>query len=95
MDLRITLAPDGGLRLVLPSNRTLDVGNTASALKYIQRILRDAAEGDRERRGYVREFPTQHVIEIWKRQDDEKKIAATKDRLKEMGIEIDKLEISI
>ena len=95
MELRVTLAPNGGLRLILPTNRTLDVGTTASALRYIQRILRDVADKKREQRGYVGEFPTQHVIEIWRKQDEEKKIAASVERLKEMGIEIDSLEISI
>lgn len=95
MELRVTLAPDGGLRLILPKGRSLDVGATASSLKFIQRILRDVASGKREQPGYIQEFPTQHVIEIWKKQDDEKKVAASIDRLKEMGIDVDGLDISL
>lgn len=95
MELRVTLAPDGGLRLILPTGRPLDVGMTASSVRFIQRILMDVRQGRKEQPGYVGEFPTQHVIDIWKRQDEEKKLAASVERLKEMGIEIDKLEISI
>ena len=95
MELRITLAPDGGLRLILPTGRPLDVGLTASSLRFIQRILMDAKADKRDQRGYIAEFPTQHVIDIWKRQDEEKKAEATKVRLKEMGIELDKLDISL
>jgi len=105
MKLEVTLAPDGGLRLILPSRRTLDVGNTPSALRFIQTILRNA--GDKhERRGHIKEFPTQHVIEIWKRQDDEAKVEAAaklaeakleaeKEKFFAKGIDVDALDISL
>jgi hypothetical protein len=95
MNLQITLAPDGGLRLVLPQGRALDVGTTAASLRFIQRILTDVKNGRKEQPGYIQEFPTQHVIEIWKREDVRLQVEASKDRLKEMGIEIDKLDISL
>lgn len=95
MELRITLAPDGGLRLILPTGRPLDVGNTAASLRFIQRILMDVKQDKRDQRGYIGEFPTEHVIKIWKRQDEEKKQVAALERIKEMGIEIDQLDISL
>lgn len=95
MDLRVTLAPDGGLRLILPKGRALDVGNTTASLRFIQRILRDVKDGKEHQSGYVREFPTQHVIDIWKREDAKKQVEVTKDRFKGMGIDVDKLEISL
>jgi len=95
MELRITLAPNGGLRLILPTGRALDVGATASSLTYIQRILTDVAKGSRDQRGYIAEYPTQHVIEIWKREDERKKLDAEKQRYKDRGIDIDKLEFRL
>lgn len=102
MELRITLAPDGGLRLLLPQGRALDVGATASTMHYIQRILRDAGEGKRDQRGYIAEFPTQHIIDIWRKQDAAEKMlaeaeraAARKEEFKELGIDLDVLDIRL
>ena len=81
MDLRITLAPDGGLRLLLPAGRALDIGATSSTMHFIQRILKDAGEGKRERRGYIGEFPTQHVIDLWQKQDAAAKEEARAERI--------------
>lgn len=94
MKLEVTLAPDGGLRLILPSRRTLDLGNTPAALRFIQTILRNA--GDKhERRGHIKEFPTQHVIDIWKKQDAEAKLEAEKAKFADMGIDVEKLDFSL
>jgi len=95
MELRITLAPDGGLRLILPTGRHLDVGVSASALGYIQRILKDANSGVREQRGYIGEFPTQHVIDIWRKQDETARLERTKEGFKERGIDLDKMEFML
>lgn len=91
MELRVTLAPSGGLRLILPTNRALDVGATPAALRFIQRILVNVGTG--EKRGHIAEFPTQHVIDIWKREDARKQVEAQKDKFKDMGIDLEKLDI--
>lgn len=95
MELRVTLGPEGGLRLILPTGRPLDVGNTAASLRFIQRILMDVKRGRSEQPGYVREFPTQHVIEIWQREDKRLQVEAQKDHFKGVGIDIDKLDITL
>lgn len=102
MDLRITLAPDGGLRLLLPGGRALDVGLTASSLHFIQRILRDVGAGKRDQRGYIAEYPTQHIIDIWRAQDAVAKEeaaaareAAEREKFKERGIDLDVLDIRL
>lgn len=97
MELKVTLAPDGGLRLILPTRRTLDVGNTPAALRFIQTILRNAGDG-KERRGHIGKtipFPTQHVIDIWKKQDAEAKLEAEKTKFADMGIDVEKLDFSL
>lgn len=94
-ELKITLAPDGGLRLILPTNRTLDLGTNTASLRFLQRILRDANSGKREQRGYIAEFPTQHIIEIWKREDAKKQLEARKEEFAAMGIDVEKLDISL
>lgn len=95
MELRITLAPDGGLRLILPEGRALDVGMTASSMHFIRRILMDANEGKRDQRGYIGEFPTQHIINIWKKQDEAKRLEAKKEEFAALGIDVDALDISL
>lgn len=94
MELRVTLAPDGGLRLILPTGRPLDVGNTAASLRFIQRILMNAKEKV-ERSGHIGEFPTQHVIEIWRREDLRLKVEAEKEKFLEMGIDVAGLDITL
>lgn len=93
MILGITLAPDGGLRLILPTNRSLDIGCTEASLRFIQRILMNVGSG--EKRGHIGEFPTQHIIEIWRRQDLAAKVEADKGRFAEMGIDLETLDISL
>lgn len=95
MELRVTLAPDDGLRLILPTGRPLDVGATAASLRFIQRILLDVKRGERDQRGYIAEFPTQHVIDIWKKEDAKKRLEAEKEKFKDMGIDLDGLDISL
>lgn len=96
MELQVTLAPDGGLRVILPRNRrTLDLGNDVAALHFLQRILRDAATGVRDERGYIAEFPTQHVIEIWKREAKKAALEAKREEFASMGIDIKGLDIRL
>lgn len=93
MELRVTLAPDGGLRLILPTGRPLDVGTTDAALRFIQRILMNVGSG--EKRGHIGDFPTQHIIEIWRKEDLRNQAAANKDRFADMGIDVEGLDISL
>lgn len=95
MELRITLTPNGGLRLILPTGRSLDVGATPAALRFIQTILRDVRSGKREQCGYIAEYPTQHIIDIWKREDARLRVEATKERFVGMGIDVEALDISL
>lgn len=93
MELRITLAPDGGLRLILPAGRALDVGTGASAMAYVQRILKDVGRG--EQRGYIGDFPTQHIIDIWKQQDEAARQEAKREKFKERGIDLEALDFQL
>lgn len=102
MELRITLAPDGGLRLILPTGRGLNIGLGPSSLRFIQRILLDAGAGKRDQRGYISEFPTQHVLDIWRAQDtaakEEAALEAARARKRELearGIDVEALDIRL
>ena len=95
MELLITLAPDGGLRLILPTGRPLDVGTTEASLRFIQRILMNVRAGKRDLPNHIGEFPTQHVIEIWRKEDLRLQLAANKDRFKDMGIDVEGLDITL
>lgn len=93
MELKVTLAPNGGLRLILPTGRPLDVGTTEASLRFIQRILMNVGSG--EKRGHIGEFPTQHVIEIWRKQDLAAQREADLGRFEDMGINLAELDISL
>lgn len=95
MRLEIELAPSGGLRLILPTGRTLDLGHEPSSLKFIHRILRDCEAGKRDQRGYIAEFPTQHVIEIWKKQARQAAADKMKKEFASKGIDLAGLDIQL
>lgn len=95
MNLQITLAPDGGLRLILPAGRHLDVGFGAEAMHFIKRILMDANAGLREQRGYIGEYPTQHIIEIWKKEDALRKAEQAKEEFAAKGIDLEALDFQL
>lgn len=72
--LELSLAPDGNLRLHLPTahQRYLDIPDTTAGLATIKRILRNAQAYDPNRgpaRGHIGAFPTQAVIEAWHKVD--------------------------
>lgn len=95
MELRVTLAPDGGLRLILPTGYGLNIGTGASAMHYIHRILKDVESGRREQRGYIGEFPTQHVIDIWRKQDEAARSEAKKEEFATRGIDLETLNFQL
>lgn len=102
MTLQITLAPDGGLRLILPGGRGLNVGTSAAAMHFIRRILLDVREGKPTQRGYIGEFPTQHIIDIWRKQDFEAREAVAVERAEAQraefearGIDLEALDIQL
>lgn len=115
MNLSISLAPDGALRLHLPSGRFLDIATEATervsctecgeafrtvresvALRSIKRILREAVEPARERRGYIGLFPTQEIIEAWLREDRARDVADERKKLEDKyGVDVDKLDIEL
>ena len=62
-----------GLRLHLPSGRTLDCRADAAGVGFIERMLRDLDENahylnEEARKGYLGGFPTQHVLDAWELQ---------------------------
>lgn len=101
MTVTISLAPSGELRLGPPSGRSLDVAATGAGLRVVQDILRNAAsykQGE-ERRGHIREFPTQHVVDTWLREDAKRQAAKAKEQAKTeaatQGINLNELEFTL
>ena len=110
MSLQVDLASDGGLAVILPGGRSLNLGFDTAALRFLFRILEEQKRGKPERGsekpGFIGEFPTQHVIEIWRKQDlarqSAESLAEQRERAEERraelaakGIDIDALDISI
>lgn len=105
MEISISLSPDGGLRLHLPTGRqrTLDVPATGQGARFIVKMLKSVSEGKRDEPGHIGEFPTQAVVETWLRQDrDARAKAAAKaaaqtarDAAAARGIDLDKLNITL
>lgn len=74
-----------GLQVHLPSGRTLDIRADEAGVRFLERMLRDADENahyERTRSGYIGDFPTQHIIDIWERED--KNRAAINEQVKEI-----------
>lgn len=72
MALEVDLSPSGNLQLRLTTGRTLEVPPTIDGVKYLIRMIRESRPSrppNEQRKGYLRDFPTQHVIEQWKKKD--------------------------
>lgn len=81
MDTRLEVSRGPrGLRVHLPSGRTLDIRADAAGVQFLERMLRDADENahyERKlRRGYIGDFPTQHIVDIWEREDKNRAMLA-------------------
>ena len=116
--LEVSRGPHG-LRVYLPSRRTLDIGTGPAALQFLERMLRDADENAcyrRERKavearqGYVGDFPTQHVLDIWRKEasaDIEEQVEeikakkkleaklATEKKWEQQGVDITEMEFKL
>lgn len=57
----LSLAPDGSLRLGLPTGRTLDFRPIPESLALIHRILMADERGG----AYEERYPTQHLVNKW------------------------------
>ena len=64
-------------------------------MHFIRRILLDVRDNKREQPGYIGEFPTQHIIEIWKKQDEAAKAEAKKEELLAKGIDLEALDFRL
>lgn len=101
MTVTLSLAPSGALRLGLPSGRILDVTANEAGVRVLQEVLRNAAsyKPGEERRGHIRAFPTQHVIDTWLRADARQQAADAKERAEaeaaSMGIDLQELEFKL
>lgn len=101
---QIDLAASGQLQLILPGGRSIDIPATVGGLEYIQKIIKDHHNGLKNQRGYIGTLPTQHAVskhfadqflkEKAKKTEEELALAA-KAKAEKLGINLDKLEISI
>lgn len=107
--LEISRGPHG-LRLYLPSGRTLDISASEAGARFIERILRDSDDYNErfQKNGYIGAFPTQAIVNLWNDreaiEEQAKKIKAEKaERAREerkeewasKGIDIEKVEFKI
>lgn len=86
------------------SRRTLSVPANAYGIAYIKKILTEARQGfTRQPSAYLRNYPTQHVIEKWIKSDHARKEYEERDQLAQQraeleeanGIKINSLKINI
>lgn len=67
-ECHLSLSVEGWLQLRTPQGRTLSFPPTEVGTKLIVKVLQDAKRGwkrEHAPRGYIRNFPTQHVIDRW------------------------------
>lgn len=89
---QIDLSPTGELLLYLPTGRALEIQASPAGVGYILRVLREHKKGLRDQPGYIKQFPTQHVIDKWVK---ENKVKVMEERASKLGIDLNKLEINI
>lgn len=90
----LSLSPSGNLQLRTPQGRTLDFGDNVASLRLLKQTLQEAARMTREtqRAGHCRNFPTQHVVDAWLREDRERE----KERAAQaIGIDLAKVEFQL
>lgn len=99
MKLEVSLAPSGEIRLHLPSGRFLDLGENLASIQMLKKVLRERnsyPHPDAQPKGYCRSFPTQHVIDKWKREDAAKRKEEAEAKIKStLGIDIAALDIKL
>lgn len=73
--LQVSLGPNG-LRVHLPSGRTLDISASESGARFLEQMLKDAEAHRRydiQQRGYIGAFPTQEIAAMWEREERNKR----------------------
>jgi hypothetical protein len=101
---QIDLAASGNLCLILPGRRSVEIPSTPGGLVYIQKILKDHANGLRDQRGYIGTLPTQHAVNkhfadqfLKNKREAAAKAAAdqTKVKAEKLNIDFDKLSFTL
>lgn len=90
----LSLTRSGELQLRTPSGRTLDISDTPAGIRLLKQILRNAATMTQETQlpGHCRNFPTQHVVDAWMREDRERERKRTAAAL---GVDLAKVEFQL
>jgi hypothetical protein len=88
------LSPSGGLTLRTPQGRTLDFGDSTASLRLLKQTLQNARNMTLETQaaGHCRNFPTQHVVDAWLREDREREASRTAQAL---GVDLGKVEFQL
>ena len=87
--------------LVMPgSNRSLIVPANANGVAYLRKIISESKQGFAvQPKGYLRSFPTQHIVNRWIKQDRARKAEAAKETAKlantTLGLDLSKVEFTI
>lgn len=106
MSLEIDLQGDEFILLLPNSDRRLFIPATPACIDYLKKIISDCKENWTSRdqpTGYIRNFPTQHVIDKWLKENQAKKEKEAEDSAKKRvnelqekyGVDITKLGISL
>lgn len=90
----------GWLKLTVPgSDRSISIPPTPEGLDYLIRILKQSKEHrskENQRKGYLRNFPTQAVVDSWIAGDRAaKQQAKLEAQAAELGVDINSLEIEL
>ena len=89
--MKIELTPSGYFRLHQTDTVSVEIPVSAAGAEAIARILRERQYAPRPKIG-TPAFPTQHVINIWMKEDARRKYEAER---ADLGIDLDELEIEL
>lgn len=90
----------GWIKINIPnSERSISIPPTAEGMKYLVDILRQSKElrsKENQRKGYLRNFPTQAVVDSWIKDDRAKREQEKLTKIaEEFGVDPNELDISL
>jgi hypothetical protein len=83
----------------MPNGRTVEISATPSGILFINKIISDYRQGIRNQPGYIGAYPTQHAVNKFlkakKEQIAKEKAEVMKEKAAKLGVDLDKMQISI
>ncbi len=96
---QIDLSANGELELHMPNGMKVEICAAPAGILYIKKIIQDQRQGIRNQPGYIGAYPTQHAVNKFlagkKDQIVKEKAEVAKEKAAKLGVDLDKMQISL